>query len=81
MSKKEKLINRFKTIPADFTWDETIRLMSYVQFEKIEGDGSRVKFKNADNIVIDIHKPHPGSIVKKYALRKIKSRLEEYGYL
>ena len=78
MSKKHKLIERFKKLPADFHYDETVRLMSYFGFEEVKKgktSGSRVKFMNAENMSINLHKPHPTGIMKKYQLKQIKEIL------
>ena len=48
MGTREKLIERFKTIPSDFTFDELERLLAIFGFEhsnKGKTSGSRVVFK------------------------------------
>ena len=78
MSKKDKLIERFKTIPADFHYNELVRLIGYYGFEEVKKGktaGSRVKFVNEDNVPIILHKPHPTGIMKKYQLKQIKEIL------
>lgn len=50
MGTKEKLIERFKRLPSDFTFDELERLLSfygYVKSDKGKISGSRVIYKNA----------------------------------
>ena len=80
MSKRDKLINRFKSIPSDFTFDELSTLLRREGYRQLEGTGSRVGFyKEQTNHMIKVHKPHPGSICKKYALRETLQRLEEAG--
>lgn len=37
MGTKEKLIERFKTIPSDFTFDELERLLAIYGFERFKG--------------------------------------------
>lgn len=47
MGTKDKLIERFKRQPKDFTWDELVRLFSLLGFElsnKGKTSGSRVIF-------------------------------------
>ena len=49
MGSKEKLIERFKKKPKDFTYEETISLLShfgYTEHTKGSTSGSRVRFKN-----------------------------------
>ena len=76
MSSKDKLIERFKKQPKDFTFDELKNLLSGFGFEmsnKGKTSGSRVRFRNTElRIIIDIHKPHTsGSPIKEAALRDI----------
>ena len=73
MSTKEKLIERFKRIPSDFTFDELISIMGHYGFSLLNKgatSGSRVAFKKGELSVI-MHKPHPGKIVGKKTLRSI----------
>ena len=84
MGKKEKLRERFKRLPADFTFDEMESLLSgfgYVKSDKGRTSGSRVIFKNRNNRPIMLHKPHPGNIVKGYALRQVYDDLKEAGFI
>lgn len=83
MSKKEKLVDRLLSIPSDFTWDELVKVLAsygYEEFNKGKTSGSRRKFIDENkNIISGIHKPHPGNIVKKYALREVVAQLKEKG--
>jgi hypothetical protein len=76
MSSKDKLIERFKTQPKNFTFDELVTLLKHLGFiksNKGKTSGSRVKFNNStSNIAIHLHKPHTnGAPVKETALREI----------
>lgn len=84
MSSKEKLIARFLTFPSDFTFDELERLLTafgYIQSNKGKTSGSRVIFKDKDGHPIMLHKPHPGNIVKQYAVRQVLEELQSKGLL
>ena len=82
MGKREKLITRFKTIPADFKWQELTRLMKALGYQEIQGNGSRVKFENGNaDQMINLHRPHPGNIVKRYALRQLLEKLVQGGLI
>lgn len=84
MGTKEKLIERFKSLPKDFTFDEMERLLSlfgYVKENKGKTSGSRVIFKNKEKRPIMLHKPHPGNIMKKYALKQVLDDLKETGLI
>jgi len=83
MGTKEKLIERFKTIPSDFTFSELERLLShygYLPDNKGKTSGSRVVFKDQQGHPIMLHKPHPGNIVKQYALRQVYDELNNRGF-
>lgn len=83
MSTKEKLIERFKQLPNDFTFDETIRLftaLGYSLYNKGKTSGSRVSFLK-DEEIFDMHRPHPGSILKKGTLKSIFNYLNDKGLL
>jgi len=62
MSSKEKIIERFKKQPNDFTFNELRKLLGILDFEisnKGKTSGSRVRFQNNKlKIIIDIHRPH-----------------------
>ena len=78
MSKIDKLIERFKSQPRDFTWEELIKVLlhfGYIEMKKGKTGGSRRKFTNKNNDIINLHKPHPGSILKAYALKQILEHL------
>ena len=80
MVTKDKLIERFKKQPKDFTFDELSRLLEIYGFEKSnkgKTSGSRVVFKNEDKKPIMLHKPHPGNIVKGYVLKQVYNYLKE----
>lgn len=51
MGSKEKLIERFKRLPKDFTYDEVVRLFNvfgYTECNKGATSGSRVEFISDD---------------------------------
>lgn len=84
MSSKDKLIARFQSLPSDFTFDELERLLTilgYTKSNKGKTSGSRVIFKDKDGHPIMLHKPHPGNIVKLYALRQVLEELQSKGLL
>jgi len=83
MSTKEKLIERFKTIPSDFTFDELVRLFGIYGFgidNKGKTSGSRVRFKK-EEMFYTCHKPHPENVVKKATLYDILAFLTLKGLI
>lgn len=79
MTKKDKLITRFKSQPRDFTYDELKSLLEMLGFEEMrkgKTSGSRVMFwHDGLQSTIMLHRPHPGNIVKSYALRQVADTL------
>lgn len=79
MTKSAKLISRLRTIPADFTWDELVTVLSSLGFHDIsDKPGSYRTFASGDGKKLFLHKPHPQNIVKRYVLREIVIRLNEW---
>lgn len=79
MSKKEKLIERFLSIPTDFHFDEMVKLLRHFGFTEektVKTSGSRVRFVNKEGVPIMLHKPHPSGIMKKYQMKQIQEILE-----
>ena len=78
MSTKDKLIERFKRQPKDFTWNELVRLFGILGFSednKGKTSGSRTVFvKESDEI--EIHKPHPSKIIKGYVMKNVLNFLK-----
>lgn len=84
MGTKEKLRNRFLKMPSDFTFDEMQRLLEGYGYEKSnkgKTSGSRLIFKNGNKRPIMLHKPHPGNIVKEYAMKQVFEDLKEAGFI
>ncbi|MCB5194719.1 type II toxin-antitoxin system HicA family toxin [Deefgea salmonis] len=80
MSKAGKLLQRLKSLPRDFTWDDLKSVMSQHGFELHTGAGSARKFiYKKTNYPFAIHEPHPGSIMKPYALKAAVSALKDVG--
>jgi hypothetical protein len=86
MSARDKLIERFTSLPKDFTFDELVKLLAGFGFavrHKGKTSGSRVRFMNAQQqSIIDIHKPHTsGSPIKETALKDIYAKLIAVGVI
>jgi len=85
MSKKEKLLERLKTKPKDFTYDELRTLLlglGFIEDNRGKTTGSAVQFASISiNAVIKLHKPHPGNILKTYQIRDITDKLKKIGVI
>ena len=83
MSTKDKLIERFKRQPKDFTWDELMRVFRFYDFtvdNRGKTSGSRVRFKNGD-YVFYAHKPHPSNVIKESMLNRASDYLKNNGFI
>jgi hypothetical protein len=81
MTTRDKLIERFKSQPKDFTFGELTKLLSGFGFaisNKGKTSGSRVRFINVERtLIIDLHKPHTqGAPIKETALRELYNNLK-----
>lgn len=79
MTKKDKLLERFLSIPKDFTFDELKNLLIGLGYEESNlgrTSGSRVSFYNGSNgHQLKVHKPHPEKIMKRVYLKNIRLEL------
>ncbi|TVP93627.1 MAG: type II toxin-antitoxin system HicA family toxin [Thioalkalivibrio sp.] len=82
MSRIDKLIARFRGQPRDFTWDELVRLLEALNYSQATPGGtggSRRRFVHQSAPTISLHKPHPGNVVKRYAMAAVLRVLKEEG--
>lgn len=84
MSKLEKEIERLKSKPKDYTYEELkilLNKLGFYEYNKGKTSGSRVTFINENNIKIDLHRPHPSNIIKMYKIKEIIRKLIERGLI
>ena len=84
MTKFDKKLHHLKSrpTPKDFKWTDLETIFKALGFEKIEGDGSRVKFFHEEKgVTANFHKPHPRPYLKAYAVRQALAFLIENGYI
>ena len=84
MSKIEKAIERLKSKPKDFTYDEAKMILNnfgFIEYNKGKTSGSRVEFSDVSGRKIVLHKPHPKNILKPYQVSEIIRKLIEGGIL
>jgi len=80
MSKAEKLLLRFLSLPKDFTYSELKTILAHFEYVEVQSAGSRVCFKkNKHNI--KLHKPHPGNILKQYQQTLVINELKKEGLI
>lgn len=79
MSKLKKEIERLKSKPKDFTYDEAKKILNnfgFIENNKGKTSGSRVKFIDKQNRIIELHKPHPKNILKPYQINLIIDKIK-----
>ena len=84
MSQKDKLIEKLKSQPKDFTFDEAetlLRYLNYLRSNKGRTSGSRVSFTRNGYPPILLHKPHPQKELKVYQVRQLVELLEQEGLI
>lgn len=83
MSKLEKAINRLKTAPKDYTYNEAMQLLGqlgFIESTKGKTSGSRVKFyRPKDQTILLLHKPHPGDIMSPATVKDLLNVLKTKG--
>ncbi len=80
MSQKDKLIEKLKTLPKDFSFDEAETLLKYLEYirsNKGKTSGSRVLFYRDGFPPILLHKPHPQKELKPYQIKQLLELLEQ----
>ena len=84
MSKIKKEIERLKSKPKDYTYDEVKSLLNklgYIEHNKGKTSGSRVVFVSEKGYKIELHRPHPSNIIKPYKINDIIKNLKERGVI
>ena len=84
MSQKDKLIEKLKTVPRDFTFDDAetlLRYLEYIRSNKGKTSGSRVVFYREGFPPILMHKPHPQKELKAYQVKQLLDLLEQEGLI
>lgn len=84
MGQKEKLIERLKKKPKDFTFGDAETLLQYLDYarsNKGKTNGSRVMFINKGHQEILLHKPHPQKELKSYQIKQLIETLEQEGLI
>ena len=80
VARKDKLIQRLRARPRDFQWDELTRLLENVGYREVRSGrtgGSRRRFVHPTAPVVNLHRPHPGNIVKMYVIDEVLRVLED----
>ncbi len=84
MGQKEKLIERLKQRPKDFTFEDAETLLKFFGYScsnKGKTSGSRIMFANDKHGNILLHKPHPQKELKTYQVKQLIEILEVEGFI
>ncbi len=82
MAQIDKLLKKLLSKPSDFTWDELVKILKHFGYKELKTGktgGSRRRFANDQKHVINLHKPHPGNILKHYQVKDVVDALKETG--
>ena len=55
--------------------------LEFYEENKGKTSGSRVAFVNNERIKIELHKPHPGNVLKSYQINILIKKLKEMGVI
>ena len=84
MGQKDKLIQRLKSKPKDFTFDDAetlLRYLDYFRSNKGKTSGSRIMFINEQYAPVLLHKPHPRKELLEYQVKQLVRTLEQEGLI
>ena len=84
LGEKEKLIERLKARPKDFTFEDAEALLRYFDYRrsnKGRTSGSRVMFLSGTHPPIMLHRPHPRKELLSYQVKQLLEILEQEGLL
>lgn len=84
MGQKDKLIERLKSKPKNFTFDDAeslLRYLGYTRSNKGKTSGSRIMFISNEHPPILMHKPHPRKELLEYQIKQLLEILEQEGLL
>ena len=84
MGQKEKLIEKLKSKPRDFSFDDAARLLGYLGYSvsnKGKTSGSRVMFVSGTYPPILLHRPHPRKELLEYQVKQLLEALEQEGLI
>lgn len=84
MGQKDKLIERLKSRPKTFSFDDAeslLKYLGYVRSNKGKTSGSRIMFVSDEHPPILMHKPHPRKELLEYQIKQLIELLEQEGLL
>ena len=78
--KREKLLSHIFTSRV-VRFDDVVTALTQLGFSyNKSAEGSRVRFKADDGDYVNLHRPHPGTELKRYQLVDVRGFLERQGF-
>ena len=80
MGQKEKLIQKLKSKPKTFTFEDAESLLHFFDYERTnkgKTSGSRIMFVSQLHPPILMHKPHPRKELAEYQIKQLIQILEQ----
>ncbi|MES2321688.1 MAG: type II toxin-antitoxin system HicA family toxin [Pseudomonadota bacterium] len=82
MPKVDKRLQRFLSVPNDLAWAELVAILNSLGFAELaQRRGSYRTFVSGAGLKLFLHRPHPGNIVKRYAIREVIEALRNFGII
>lgn len=80
-SKHQKTLAAIFSNAKSLPYRNVESLLKALGCDKIEGDGSRVRFRFSDDVSLYIHKPHPAKEILEYQIKAVRSFLNDIGVM
>jgi hypothetical protein len=84
MAKAHKRLERLKTSPTDYQWDELVTLLgdfNFSWFPKAGGSSHGIFYNSNTKRKFSISKPHNPTILKRYQITAVLKMLEDDGFI
>jgi predicted RNA binding protein YcfA (HicA-like mRNA interferase family) len=80
VSRKQKLLEKLKGKPKNFTWDEALKLMVACGFRLVNKSGSgRMFVHERTRVKVRLHEPHPQNTLLPYMVDQVIEGLRAAG--
>jgi len=82
VSRKQKLLEKLKGKPKNFTWDEVLKLMGACGFRLLnKGGAARMFVHESTRVKVRLHEPHPQNTLLPYMVDQVIEGLRAAGEL
>ncbi|GLS03490.1 hypothetical protein GCM10007860_06340 [Chitiniphilus shinanonensis] len=78
MTKNDKRLQRLKSCPSDYRFEELVALLESLEWTLVQsGGGSHCFFEHVTGRRLNTYRPHPSGIMKRYQLKEVLVVLDE----